>query len=378
MMMDMISGGNGGGMMTFASPLPPPPPEASSITTFQNPDEPQYFSVPSHHLDYSNSISQMLMRRRRSAASSSFVTGGDRGWDTGEDNVMLRRPRGGEDEMSDDGSSAQLGEKKRRLGLEQVKALEKSFEQGNKLEPERKMELARALGLQPRQIAIWFQNRRARSKTKQLEKDYDLLKRQLEALSSDNNALKSRNKKLHSELQLLALRNRESKGAGPATINLNQETEGCSWNTANNASETNSGSIIFTVDDHRHVNFGGGGGGASSSKPSSANHIVWRQPLPPPSAVPTNLTHQLLHSSSRPDDDLLLHRSNNNMKINNNNNNNNGNDGKLETNVHDEEQAGGAYCSMFGEVGMEDEHDEFLDMAPAAATAFPFNFSFFS
>jgi hypothetical protein len=73
-----------------------------------------------------------------------------------------------EDEMSDDGSQA--GEKKRRLNVEQVRTLEKNFELGNKLEPERKLQLARALGLQPRQVAIWFQNRRARWKTKQLEK----------------------------------------------------------------------------------------------------------------------------------------------------------------------------------------------------------------
>ncbi|WOG88336.1 hypothetical protein DCAR_0207571 [Daucus carota subsp. sativus] len=101
--------------------------------------------------------------------------------------------------MSDDGSQS-LGEKKRRLNLEQVKALEKSFELGNKLEPERKMQLARALGLQPRQIAIWFQNRRARWKTKQLERDYDILKRQFDALKADNDSLKSENKKLHGEV----------------------------------------------------------------------------------------------------------------------------------------------------------------------------------
>lgn len=107
----------------------------------------------------------------------------------------------GDDEMSDDG--VQLGEKKKRLNLEQVKALEKSFELGNKLEPERKMQLARALGLQPRQIAIWFQNRRARWKTKQLEKDYDILKRQFEVLKADNDALKSQNNKLQSEVPSL-------------------------------------------------------------------------------------------------------------------------------------------------------------------------------
>lgn len=111
---------------------------------------------------------------------------------------MVEEGNNGEDEFSDDGSQA--GEKKRRLNMEQVKTLEKNFELGNKLEPERKMQLARALGLQPRQIAIWFQNRRARWKTKQLEKDYDLLKRQFEAIKSDNEALKSHNQKLQAEV----------------------------------------------------------------------------------------------------------------------------------------------------------------------------------
>lgn len=104
----------------------------------------------------------------------------------------------GDDELSDDG--IQLGEKKKRLNLEQVKALEKSFELGNKLEPERKIQLAKALGLQPRQVAIWFQNRRARWKTKQLEKDYEVLKKQFEALKTDNDALQTQNKKLNAEV----------------------------------------------------------------------------------------------------------------------------------------------------------------------------------
>ena len=32
--------------------------------------------------------------------------------------------------------------------------------------------------MQPRQIAVWFQNRRARWKTRQLERDYDSLNKQ--------------------------------------------------------------------------------------------------------------------------------------------------------------------------------------------------------
>lgn len=108
-----------------------------------------------------------------------------------------------DNEMSDDdGSSQLLGEKKRRLNMEQVKALERSFEVANKLDPERKIQLARALGLQPRQIAIWFQNRRARWKTKQLEKDYEMLKRHFDSLKTDNDALKAQNKELHSEVRI--------------------------------------------------------------------------------------------------------------------------------------------------------------------------------
>ncbi|CAL5414265.1 unnamed protein product [Camellia sinensis] len=111
--------------------------------------------------------------------------------------VCDHETNGVDDDLSDDGSQA--GEKKRRLSLEQVKTLEKNFELGNKLESERKMQLARALGLQPRQIAIWFQNRRARWKTKQLEIDYDVLKRQFDAIKDDNDALQSQNQKLQAE-----------------------------------------------------------------------------------------------------------------------------------------------------------------------------------
>ena len=84
--------------------------------------------------------------------------------------------------------------------MEQVKTLEKTFELGNKLEPEMKMQLARALGLQPRQIAIWFQNRRARWKTKQLEKDYDTLKLKFDALKAENDRLQTHNEKLQAEV----------------------------------------------------------------------------------------------------------------------------------------------------------------------------------
>ncbi|KAL5988583.1 hypothetical protein ACLOJK_026681 [Asimina triloba] len=95
-------------------------------------------------------------------------------------------------------------EKKRRLTADQVQFLEKNFEVENKLEPDRKIQLARELGLQPRQVAIWFQNRRARWKTKQLEKDYDALKTTFNSLKADYESLLEEKEKLKAEEFLIS------------------------------------------------------------------------------------------------------------------------------------------------------------------------------
>ncbi|CAA0830416.1 Putative homeobox-leucine zipper protein ATHB-51 [Striga hermonthica] len=79
--------------------------------------------------------------------------------------------------------------KKKRLSTEQLDSLENSFQEENKLDPDRKMRLAKELGLQPRQIAVWFQNRRARWKGKQLERLYDVLKQEYDAVSREKHKL---------------------------------------------------------------------------------------------------------------------------------------------------------------------------------------------
>lgn len=64
------------------------------------------------------------------------------------------------------------------------------FESETRLEPRKKLQLARELGLQPRQVAIWFQNKRARWKSKQLERDYGILQSNYNTLASRFEALK--------------------------------------------------------------------------------------------------------------------------------------------------------------------------------------------
>ncbi|KAK4487364.1 hypothetical protein RD792_006014 [Penstemon davidsonii] len=110
-------------------------------------------------------------------------------------------------------------DKKRRLSVDQVQFLERSFETENKLEPDRKVKLAKELGLQPRQIAIWFQNRRARWKTKQLETEYETLNSSYESLKENYDNLLKENEKLKIEVV-----NLKSKVLGVACKNEEQSS----------------------------------------------------------------------------------------------------------------------------------------------------------
>ncbi|KAG9132855.1 hypothetical protein Leryth_014794 [Lithospermum erythrorhizon] len=90
--------------------------------------------------------------------------------------------------MSDE-EDGENSRKKLRLSKDQSAVLEESFKEHSTLNPKQKLALARRLGLRPRQVEVWFQNRRARTKLKQTEVDCEYLKRCCESLTEENRRL---------------------------------------------------------------------------------------------------------------------------------------------------------------------------------------------
>lgn len=90
---------------------------------------------------------------------------------------------------------------KKRLTDEQVKLLERSFTSNNRLQPERKLQLAFQLGIPPRQVAVWYQNKRARCRTQSLELDYSALQLRLEIALEEKQQLERDVERLKGELE---------------------------------------------------------------------------------------------------------------------------------------------------------------------------------
>ncbi|MED6130730.1 hypothetical protein PIB30_003306 [Stylosanthes scabra] len=118
--------------------------------------------------------------------------------------------------------------KKLRLTKQQSALLEESFKHHSTLNPKQKQELSRKLNLRARQVEVWFQNRRARTKLKQTEVECSVLKKCCERLREEN-------KRLQKELQHL----KSMTQTGPTTLYLHQHQvppcPSCETNNNNNS-----------------------------------------------------------------------------------------------------------------------------------------------
>ncbi|KAF5743441.1 Homeobox-leucine zipper protein ATHB-7 [Tripterygium wilfordii] len=114
---------------------------------------------------------------------------------------------------------------KPRFSDEQIRLLESIFKSEAKLEPRKKVEVARKVGLEPRQVGIWFQNKRARFKSKQLEQEYTTLRAQYETLASQFQSLEMERQTLLSQLHKLSKTLDESHDIGHTSKNNKCETD---------------------------------------------------------------------------------------------------------------------------------------------------------
>ncbi|KAJ4911596.1 putative homeobox-leucine zipper protein ATHB-51 [Raphanus sativus] len=141
--------------------------------------------------------------------------------------------------------------KKKRLTSGQLASLEQSFQGEIKLDSDRKLKLSRELGLHPRQIAVWFQNRRARWKAKQLEQLYDSLRQEYDIVSREKQMLHEEVKELRAVLRDQTLIKKQISGGEdtteiPSVVIAQQRMENL------NSNQISGGNKIYGIDQYNN------------------------------------------------------------------------------------------------------------------------------
>ncbi|XP_071901499.1 homeobox-leucine zipper protein GLABRA 2 [Coffea arabica] len=101
----------------------------------------------------------------------------------------------GEGEQDDGGEDDQNNKKKKRKKYhrhtaEQIREMEALFKESPHPDEKQRQQLSKQLGLHPRQVKFWFQNRRTQIKAIQERHENGLLKTELEKLRDENKALR--------------------------------------------------------------------------------------------------------------------------------------------------------------------------------------------
>jgi hypothetical protein len=130
--------------------------------------------------------------------------------------------RGGRNE-SDDIIRPGTPRKKLCLSKYQSSILEESFREQSTLSPKHKSALANKLNLQLRQVDVWFQNRRARTKWRRNELECDNLKQFCERLREENRRLE---REVQSLRAMKALQSPNSIPLAAATLTMCPSCEG--------------------------------------------------------------------------------------------------------------------------------------------------------
>ncbi|CAA7393043.1 unnamed protein product [Spirodela intermedia] len=196
----------------------------------------------------------------------------------GEENDLARVFTRGISDEEDGGDGSR---KKLRLSKEQSAVLEESFKEHNTLNPKQKMALAKQLNLRPRQVEVWFQNRRARTKLKQTEVDCEFLKRCCENLTEENRRLQ---KEVH-ELRALKLSPQfYMHMTPPTTLTM---CPSCERVAVSSSSSSSSGGPVSAVvpsappaADNLGDNAGGGLAHHYPQQPLQQHHHLHHKPTP--------------------------------------------------------------------------------------------------
>ncbi|KAI9109432.1 hypothetical protein K1719_019486 [Acacia pycnantha] len=102
-------------------------------------------------------------------------------------------PEGGDDVEGDDGGNNKNKKKRKRYHrhtAEQIREMEALFKESPHPDEKQRQQLGKQLGLAPRQVKFWFQNRRTQIKAIQERHENLLLKSEIDKLREENEALR--------------------------------------------------------------------------------------------------------------------------------------------------------------------------------------------